>query len=78
MDAALTARLQIALIASLAFRRLKSYGKPVEGAINAAAAAAAAAAVARLQSLLCPPASLHHVLRYTSDIQEAGVTSATH
>lgn len=47
MDAALTAQLQIALIASLAFHRLKGYGKLVDGAINAAAAP--------LQSLLCAP-----------------------
>ena len=70
MDAALTARLQIALIASLAFHRLKSYGKLAEGAINAASSSPSA--------VLCPPAFHQHVLRYTSDIQEAGVTSATH
>lgn len=70
MNAALTARLKIALIASLAFHRLKAYGKLVEGAINAAAVP--------LQSLPRPPASHHHVLKYTSDIKEAGMTSATH
>lgn len=71
MAATLTARLQITLIAFLAFHRLKAYRKRVKGAINAAAAV-------YLQSLLCPPVSNHHILRYTSNIQKAGMTSATH
>lgn len=64
MATALTARLQIAVIASFAFHRLEAYEKLVEGAINAAAA-----------TLQYPPVSHHHLLRYTSDIQEAGMTS---